>query len=116
MRLNRPSQLSHSGRDCRHPVVTRALEAHHDDLKAHARGAGAVSLETGPPPNFQWSTAFLGEARRAGVSEHDLRSTLGSGLRRRRWDGCVLVLDWFLGVEIKLDPTERFGIAIRRVG
>lgn len=75
-----------------------------------------LSLDAGPPPNFLFSTAFMGEARRAGVSEHDLRSTLGSGSRRRQWDGCVLVRDWFLGVELELDPTQRFGIAVRQVG
>ena len=104
-----------------HPVIDRAAHAHHDDLvrfrvaRPRILATEVPATRVPAPRTLHWSPEFLGEARRAGVSELDLRATLGSGKRHRRWDGCVLVSDRFLGVEVQLDPTERFGMAVRRV-
>ena len=101
-----------------HPVLRRALDAHQGDRPldqgglAHGRsGRGSNGART---PLVRFSSGFLGDAREAGVTAPQVRAALGSGVRERCWDGCLLVHDWFQGVELKLDPTGRFGLALRR--
>ena len=116
MRLTQPTQFDAPTEIDQIPSVRRALEAHQDDVSAASRGlTDRTGLEAAPVPPCHCSKAFLSEARRVGVSEESLREALGSGSRNRQWDGCVLVQDWVTGVELRLDPTERFGISVRRV-
>lgn len=114
MRLTQPFQPSETTAD-RIPSVFRALEAYKGDGSAPGLSADPMVLDAAPAPTFHCSSAFLSDARRVGVNEESLLAAIGSGSRKRQWDGCVLVRDCFIGVELRLDPTERFGIAIRRV-
>ena len=98
----------------RHPVVSRAREAYRNDELG-----GAIALDSQDSDHrgsITYSTGLIGDARAQGVSEADVLAALGSGRRERRWDGCLIVRDWFLGLEVQLDPTGQFGMALRRVG
>ena len=100
-----------------HPVLRRALEAHRGDQVRPSGvdgGRGALSSEGARSRLVRFSSGFLGDARRAGLTAPEVRAALGSGVRKRCWDGCLLVQDWFQGVELKLDPSGRFGLAVRR--
>lgn len=101
-----------------HPVLDRALEAHRGDQRTFAAPlhASGVSSDTSGARIrlLRYSEGFLGDARRAGVTASEVRSALGSGVRTRSWDGCLLVQDWFQGVELTLDPSGRFGLGVRR--
>ena len=106
------ANLSTSGDDGTHPVLKRALEAHRGDQSTLGRSI-TPSMGVRTPP-LRYSEAFLGEARREGVTASEVRAALGSGRRTRSWDGCLLVQDWFQGVELTLDPSGRFGLGVRR--
>lgn len=97
-----------------HPVVVRAREAYKNDL------IGASLSESEPVAlcrrQITYSTGLIGDAHEQGISEADVRAALGSGRRERRWDGCLIVRDWFLGLEVQLDPSGQFGMSLRRVG
>ena len=98
----------------RHPVVARAREAYRNDELG-----GAIALDdqdSAHRGSITYSTGLIGDARAQGVSEADVLAALGSGRRERRWDGCLIVRDWFLGLEVQLDPTGQFGMSLRRVG
>ena len=101
-----------------HPVLQRALEAHRGDELAHRRSSPSSRLAPGSGGArtrlVRYSTSFLGEARRAGVTALEVRAALGSGVRTRSWDGCLLVQDWFQGVGLKLDPSGRYGLGVWR--
>ena len=101
-----------------HPVLHRALEAHRGDVLSGHSGQGSTGLDMGANGArsrlLRYSSGFLGEARRAGVTASEVQTALGSGVRRRSWDGCLLVQDWFQGVELKLDPSGRYGLGVRR--
>lgn len=97
-----------------HPVLKRALEAHRGDQLDSIRGSQDRAPEGARSRLVRFSNGFLGDARRAGVTAPEVRAALGSGVRKRCWDGCLLVQDWFQGVELKLDPSGRFGLAVRR--
>ena len=105
--------------DDRHPVLKRALEAHRGDQASHrtfVQARGVDGDTTGARTRLlRYSEGFLGEARRHGVTASEVRSALGSGVRTRSWDGCLLVQDWFQGVELTLDPSGRFGLGVRRI-
>ena len=96
-----------------HPVVSRAREAYRDDQL----GVSRARHDQATPCRGQitYSTGLIGDARAQGVSEADVLATLGSGRRERRWDGCLIVRDWFLGLEVQLDPTGQYGMGLRRV-
>jgi len=98
----------------RHPVVSRAREAYRNDQA----GLALVDLDQVSSCRHQitYSTGLIGDAHAQGVSEADVRAALGSGRRERRWDGCLIVRDWFLGLEVQLDPSGQFGMGLRRVG
>jgi hypothetical protein len=98
----------------RHPVVSRAREAYRNDQA----GRALVDLDQVGSRRHQitYSTGLIGDAHAQGVSEADVRAALGSGRRERRWDGCLIVRDWFLGLEVQLDPSGQFGMGLRRVG
>ena len=86
-----------------HPVLDRALDAHLGDQM--------------PVSNrFEASSGFMRAVRRVGLDRSEVAMTIGKGVRSRRWDGCVLVRDRFLGIEVELDPTGTIGIDVRRVG
>ena len=97
-----------------HPVVFRAREAYCNDQA----GLAVVDLDqvTSCRHQITYSTGLIGDAHAQGVSEADVRAALGSGRRERRWDGCLIVRDWFLGLEVQLDPSGQFGMGLRRVG
>jgi hypothetical protein len=97
-----------------HPVVFRAREAYRNDQA----GLAVVDLDqvTSCRRQITYSTGLIGDAHAQGVSEADVRAALGSGRRERRWDGCLIVRDWFLGLEVQLDPSGQFGMGLRRVG
>ena len=84
-----------------HPTLSRALDAHRGDCTVQS-----ARLEP--------SANFLDEMRRAGVDRAEVQGALTNGERTRQWDGCVLVRDRFLGVELELDPTGKIGIRARR--
>jgi hypothetical protein len=100
-----------------HPVLKRALEAHRGD-QVNSAGVSAPQVSLDSPGAcsrlVRFSKGFLGDARRAGLTAPEVRAALGSGVRERCWDGCLLVQDWFQGVELKLDPSGRFGLTVRR--
>jgi len=81
----------------------RALGAARDDQAAAARG-------------FDPSGTFMRSVRRAGFDREEVAMTIGSGRRTRRWDGCVIIRDRFLGIEVEMDPSGTIGIGVRRVG
>ena len=119
MRLNKSTQVlgtevsKHSQLDG-HPVVSRAREAYRNDQ------IGVCSAKndqaTCSRGRITYSTGLIGDARAQGVSEADVLAVLGSGRRERRWDGCLIVRDWFLGLEVQLDPSGQYGMSLRRVG
>lgn len=98
----------------RHPIVFRAREAYRNDQA----GLSVAKLDqaTSCRRQITYSKGLIGDAHAHGVSEADVRAALGSGRRERRWDGCLIVRDWFLGLEVQLDPTGQFGMGVRRVG
>ncbi len=89
--------------DFKHPTLHRALNAHLGD-------------RPGVSASFSPSPAFMRAVRRVGVDRTEVAMTIGQGARSRRWDGCVLVRDRFLGIEVELDPSGTIGIDVRRVG
>ena len=106
------------GGEGNHPVLIRALEAHRGDQlgsRSSTPVIGSDPCATGTRTRLlRYSTSFLGEARREGVTASEVRAALGSGVRTRSWDGCLVVQDWFQGVELTLDPSGRFGLGVRR--
>lgn len=119
MRLNKKIQIlgtepSQHGRIDGHPVVSRAREAYRNDQI----GVSAPKRDqaTSTRGRITYSTGLIGDARAQGVSEADVLAVLGSGRRERRWDGCLIVRDWFLGLEVQLDPSGQHGMRLRRVG
>ena len=119
MRLIRNSQskgetTSRSSEVELHPVVSRAREAYRGDQI----GISLPKLDqtTSCRHQIKYSTGLIGEAQAHGVTEADVKAALGSGRRERRWDGCLIVRDWFLGLEVQLDPTGQYGMHVRRVG
>ena len=96
-----------------HPVVSRAREAYRNDQ------IGVSTSKKDQATCFRgritYSTGLIGDARAQGVSEADVLAVLGSGRRERRWDGCLIVRDWFLGLEVQLDPSGQYGMRLRRV-
>ena len=114
MRLNQAPHSAHeSNTTSAAPAHRLSALAERDD--AHASTEALPRFAVTPAPPLECSGAFLSEARRAGVSQDSLVAALETGRRQRQWDGCVVVLDWMTGVELRLDPSERFGIAVRRV-
>lgn len=89
-------------RRARHATLSRALDAHQGDRTAQSA-------------RFDPSATFLSEMRSAGVDRKEVQRALATGERRRRWDGCLVVLDRFLGLELELDPSGTIGIGARRV-
>ena len=119
MRLNKSTQIlgtktpKHTQLDG-HPVVSRAREAYRNDqIGISSPGKDQATCCRG---RITYSTGLIGDARAQGVSEADVRAVLGSGRRERRWDGCLIVRDWFLGLEVQLDPSGQYGMGLRRVG
>ena len=99
-----PTERSSSNRSsgrAAHPTLERSLQAH---------GGGRPM-----PGRFNPSDAFAGEMERAGVDPEEVRQVLAKGKRTRQWDGCLLVRDRFLGVELELDPSGTFAMRARRV-
>tara|TARA_B100001059_G_scaffold3823_1_gene3133 strand:+ start:769 stop:1224 length:456 start_codon:yes stop_codon:yes gene_type:complete len=119
MRLNNSTQIlgtethQHTQLDG-HPVVSRAREAYRNDQIGVSPSMGDQA--TSCRGRITYSTGLIGDARAQGVSEADVLAVLGSGRRERRWDGCLIVRDWFLGLEVQLDPSGQHGMRLRRVG
>ena len=97
-----------------HPVLRRALEAHQDDLRVSSRLPRSGTVEA-PSKRLRFSDGFLGDARRAGLTAQEVSEAVTSGMRRRCWDGCLAIRDWYQGVELTLDPSGRYGLSIRRM-
>ena len=102
-RSDRPSGFQPAAPSLSHPTLMRALGAARDDQAAAARG-------------FDPSGTFMRSVRRAGFDREEVAMTIGSGRRTRRWDGCVIIRDRFLGIEVEMDPSGTIGIGVRRVG
>lgn len=100
---SRPQAAGRAEAPISHPTLLRALGA--------ARGD-----QVGRDQRFNPSASFMRSVRRAGFDRQEVAMTIGSGRRSRRWDGCVIVRDRFLGIEVELDPTGTIGIGVRRVG
>lgn len=70
---------------------------------------------TSIPARFDPSASFLRDVRRVGLDSVELSQVIAQGTRRRRWDGCLVLQDRFLGIEIELDPSGTIGISARRI-
>lgn len=68
------------------------------------------------PARFDPSASFLRDVRRVGLDLVELTQVIAHGSCTRRWDGCLLLQDRFLGIEVELDPSGTIGISARRIG
>ena len=67
------------------------------------------------PARFDPSASFLRDVRRVGLDAVELSQVIAQGSRTRRWDGCLILQDRFLGIEVELDPSGTIGISARRI-
>lgn len=100
----------------RPPITTASVPA---DLATRDRPAALRRRRWDLPGReagrFDPSASFLREVRKAGFEESELTQVITQGTRSRRWDGCVLLQDRFLGIELELDPSGTIGISARRI-
>ena len=80
-----------------------------DSTRSSRLGASATTRHLDP------SQTFLRDVRRVGLDHGELAQVIANGVRTRRWDGCVLLRDRFLGIEVELDPSGTIGISARRI-
>jgi hypothetical protein len=76
---------------------------------------GYHDQRTSFPARFDPSAAFLRDVRRVGLDSVELSQVISQGTRARRWDGCLILQDRFLGIEVELDPSGTIGISARRI-
>ena len=121
MRLSSPQQRRYSSKAARfsaHPAAHPAAhpEAHQSPEALEGLHGTAQHQQQAPfPARFDPSPSFLRDVRRVGLDSMELTQVIAHGSCARRWDGCLLLQDRFLGIEVELDPSGTIGISARRI-
>ena len=111
MRLSAPQQRRFSSKAARFSAHPEA----HQSPDAFQHPQATARQQAPSPARFDPSPSFLRDVRRVGLDSIELTQVIAHGSCSRRWDGCLLLQDRFLGIEVELDPSGTIGISARRI-